>query len=123
MTTITVCTTCRNEATRDSKAGEPTGAGFLETIAAAAASGPVRVRGTACLMGCTHGCNVAISGVGKMTYVLGRFDGTAEDAAALVEYAAHHFESETGTVPFRQWPQGVKGHFVSRIPPLGPEDV
>ena len=53
-----------------------------------------------------------------MTYVLGRFDGTEEDARALVEYATLYGQNEKGVVPFRQWPQGVKGHFVSRVPPL-----
>jgi predicted metal-binding protein len=42
----------------------------------------------------------------------------------VVDYARLHAESPTGQVPFKQWPQGVKGHFVARIPaidaPLGP---
>ena len=118
MTTITICTTCRNEATRDSKEGNPTGEAFLETVQAAAEGAPVTLRGVACLMGCAHGCNTAISAEGKMTYVLGRFDGTEEDAQALVEYATLYGQNEKGVVPFRQWPQGEKGHFVSRVPPL-----
>ncbi|SDJ84349.1 DUF1636 family protein [Aliiruegeria lutimaris] len=118
MTIITVCTTCRNEATRGSKDGSPTGEAFLETVQAAAKDAPVKLRGVACLMGCAHGCNTAISAEGKMTYVLGRFDGTEEDAQALVEYATLYSENEKGVVPFRQWPQGVKGRFVSRVPPL-----
>ncbi len=118
MTTLTVCTTCRNDAARDTKEGDPTGETFLTHVEAAASGTPVKVRGVACLMGCSHGCNVAISDHGKMTYVLGRFDGTSDDAEALVEYAAHHADNDGGVVPFRQWPQGVKGHFVSRVPPL-----
>lgn len=123
MTTITVCTTCRNDATRETKAGDPTGEAFLEQVRLAARGRPVNVRGTACLMGCQHGCNVAISAAGKMSYVLGRFDGTAEDASALAEYATLHAESDAGIVAYRQWPQGVKGHFVSRIPPLDRADA
>ncbi len=122
MTTITICTTCRNEATREHKEGAPTGEAFLEQVRAQVGSAPIRVRGTACLMGCNHGCNSAISDSGKLTYVLGRFDGTEEDAEALVDYARKFSESESGAVPFRQWPQGVKGHFVARVPPLDAED-
>ncbi|PRY26201.1 putative metal-binding protein [Aliiruegeria haliotis] len=121
MTTITVCTTCRNEAARETREGDPTGEAFLANVEAAAQGSGVQVRGVACLMGCAHGCNVAISGTGKMVYVLGRFEGTPEDASALVEYAGSHAESPNGVVPFRQWPQGVKGHFVSRVPPLDGE--
>ena len=113
MTTITVCTTCRTPARRD--ADDPTrdGEAFLPLVEAEATKHGVTVRGVACLMGCEHGCNVAVSGADKMTYVLGRFEGTAEDAEALVEYAAAHAENEGGVVPFRSWPQGVKGHFVA----------
>ncbi|SFC70589.1 DUF1636 family protein [Tropicimonas isoalkanivorans] len=119
MTTITICTTCRNAETRESKAGDPTGEAFLDhTRAAVASHDGLTVRGTACLMGCDHGCNAAISAHGKMTYVLGRFDGTPEDAAALADYAGKHAASATGAVPYRTWPQGVKGHFISRVPPL-----
>lgn len=118
MTTITVCTTCRNAVNRETQQGEPTGEAFLDRVRRTTEGSGIAVRGVACLMGCTHGCNVAISGPGKMTYVLGRFDGTDDDAAALVDYATQHAASNTGTVPFRQWPQGVKGHFVARVPPL-----
>lgn len=122
MTTITVCTTCRNAESRAAEDGPavPTGEAFLERMRAAAEAGPVTVRGTACLMGCAQGCNVAITAAGKMSYVLGRFDGTEADAAALVDYATRHADSDSGVVPFRQWHPGIKGHFVARIPPLAP---
>ena len=94
------------------------GESFLPAMEKAAAKHGITVRGVACLMGCEHGCNIAIQKDGKFSYVLGRFDGTPEDAEAVAEFAAGHRESETGQVPFKQWPQGVKGHFVSRIPPL-----
>jgi predicted metal-binding protein len=118
MTTITVCTTCRVPETREDKTRTPDGEGFLPRVAEAGQKAGVTVRGTACLMGCEHGCNLAISGNGKLTYVLGRFDGTTEDAQAVAEYAAKHQQSESGAVPYREWPQGVKGHFIARVPPL-----
>jgi len=118
-TTITVCTTCRQPAVRDDKERTPCGEAMLESVMRAAdeVSG-VEVRGVACLMGCEHGCNVAISAAGKLAYVLGSFEPGEAAARALVKYAAGHAASETGVVPIRQWPQGVKGHFVARIPPL-----
>ena len=78
----------------------------------------VRVRGFACLMGCDHGCNVAVSGHGKLTYVLGSLEPDRETATAVVEYAAGHRDSDIGKVPFRDWPRLLRGHFVARIPPL-----
>ena len=38
-------------------------------------------------------------------------------------YAEMHAESETGRVPFREWPQEVKGHFITRHPPLPDADT
>jgi predicted metal-binding protein len=70
-------------------------------------------------MGCSSACNVTLQAPGKMAYTLGRFDPEAEAAAGIVAYASGHAASETGVVPFREWPQAVKGHFVTRHPPLG----
>jgi predicted metal-binding protein len=121
MTTITICTTCRQPALRDDKERTPCGEAMLQAVTEAAADvAAVRVRPVACLMGCEHGYNIAISDDAKLTYVLGRFVPGAEAAQAIVDYAAKHAESPTGVVPFREWPQGVKGHFVARVPPLNP---
>ncbi|WP_138464867.1 DUF1636 domain-containing protein [Poseidonocella sp. HB161398] len=117
MTTITVCTTCRTAEERDDRTLPPSGEAFLLAMKAACGD-RLAVRGVSCLMGCEHGCNAAVSDHGKLTYVLGRFEGSAEDAAALAEFAGGHAASESGQVPFRQWPQGVKGHFIARVPPL-----
>lgn len=72
-------------------------------------------------MGCTRACNVAVQGAGKLAYTLGMFEPTPEAAEAICDWAALHAESETGIVPYRQWPEGVKGHFVTRHLPLPQE--
>mgnify|MGYP001021787131 CR=1 FL=1 len=41
-----------------------------------------------------------------------------EAAKAIVGYATLHAASATGQVPYREWPQEIKGHFVTRHPPL-----
>lgn len=122
MTTITVCITCRTPDNRETKEGDPKGEAFLPLVEAAGKAEGIEVRSTACLMGCTHGCNIAIQDEGKLTYVLGRFEGTEDDARAVAAFAAGHQRSASGQVPFREWPEGVKGHFVSRVPPL-PQDA
>jgi predicted metal-binding protein len=115
---ITVCDTCRFSESEKAVDGLTGGARFAAHVEAAAADAPGgAVRRFSCLMGCDHHCNAGLSAPGKLTYVLGRFAPTAEDAAALVEYAVKYAGSETGTVPYREWPKGVKGHFISRMPP------
>ncbi len=121
MTTITVCTTCWQPELREAKEGTPCGESLLAAVASAAeAAEEITVRGTACLMGCEHGCNIAISDDGKLTYVLGRFTPEVDAAEGIVAYARGHAASASGAVPFREWPQAVKGHFVARVPPLAP---
>jgi predicted metal-binding protein len=55
---------------------------------------------------------------GKLNYTLGAFEPDATSAEGIVAYAVAHAESETGRVPFREWPIAIKGHFVTRHPPL-----
>ncbi|WP_118138036.1 DUF1636 domain-containing protein [Oceanicella sp. SM1341] len=126
-TVITICDTCRfSEAEKLSPGGETGGAllaalveeGAREGAEGSVEGGAVSVRRHSCLMGCERHCNVALSAPGKLTYVLGRFAPEAEAAAAILDFARQHAVSDSGQVPFRSWPQGVKGHFVARIPPL-----
>lgn len=122
MTTIFVCDTCRwsaeERAGPDGRTGGERLAWHIERLAAGRPG--LRVRRQSCLMGCERFCNTAIAAPGKLTYVLGRFAPTEDSAAAVVAYAELHAESPTGQVPFRQWPEGVRGHFVVRIPALEP---
>ncbi|WP_102107907.1 DUF1636 family protein [Oceaniglobus roseus] len=120
MTTwITVCDTCRFGEQGDRPEAPRDGARLAALVEAEAETREgVRTRRTSCLMGCTHGCNVAVQAAGKIAYTLGRFAPEADAAAAIADYAALHAASETGQVPYRSWPQGVKGHFVTRHPPL-----
>ncbi len=119
MTTwITICDTCKRE-DWDAGTHERTHGEDMAALVEKHAEGrQVRTRRTSCLMGCGHGCNVAIQAQGKLAYTLGRFEPNDEAAAAVVDYAELHAESETGQVPYRQWPQAVKGHFITRHPPL-----
>ncbi|WP_380054793.1 DUF1636 family protein [Falsihalocynthiibacter sp. SS001] len=120
-TTITICDTCKREGWAETSA-EITDGEALASLIEQAAEGRVKTRRTSCLMGCTHGCNIAIQSEGKLAYTLGRFEATREDAEAIVDYAELHQQSESGQVPYRTWPAGVKGHFITRHPPLPKTD-
>ncbi len=120
---ITICDTCKRDDWSAETHGRPHGEDLAERIEARASDAGVRTRRVSCLMGCTHGCNVAVQGNGKLAYTLGRFTPDDDAAQAIVDYAVLHAQSETGQVPYRTWPQGVKGHFITRHPPLpGDED-
>ena len=119
-TTIIVCDTCRfsveEKCAPDGRTGGEIFAEAVEQVANGVEG--IEIRRQSCLMGCERHCNTAIAAPGKLTYVLGKFEPETASAEAIVEYAQLHRDSETGQVPFKQWPQGVKGHFVARIPAL-----
>lgn len=118
-TTITVCDTCKCENWDPALDPKTDGEKLAEMVeqAASGAEG-VTVRRHSCLMGCDHGCNIAIQADGKLNYVLGRFVPGQAAAEGIVGYAALHAQSDSGQVPYRTWPQAVKGHFVARLPVL-----
>lgn len=122
MTTwITICDTCKREGWETGGMEHTDGevlAGLIETQTVGT---DLRTRRVSCLMGCTHGCNIAIQAEGKLSYTLGKFEPLTDDAQAIVEYAQQHAQSENGQVPYRSWPLGVKGHFITRHQPL-PKD-
>lgn len=124
MTTwITICDTCKREGWEDGDITHTDGE-LLAALVETAADGltNVKTRRVSCLMGCTRACNVAIQGQGKLNYTLGAFTPTADAAAGIVTYAKAHADSDTGRVPYRDWPETIKGHFVTRHPPL-PDDA
>ncbi|SEK90543.1 DUF1636 family protein [Pacificibacter marinus] len=124
MTTwITICDGCKRSDWDARGANQTDGDVLAQAIETCATKTPVNTRRVSCTMGCERACNVIIQGIddnglSKIGYSLGSFDGTAEDAQAITDFATLHATSPTGQVPFRTWPVGVKGHFVSRHLPL-----
>ncbi|WP_342076694.1 DUF1636 domain-containing protein [Yoonia sp. SS1-5] len=118
-TWITICDTCKREGWETGDMAQTDGES-LAVLVEAAATGleHVKTRRVSCLMGCKGACNVSIQANGKLNYTLGAFEPNAEAASGIVAYAMAHSESETGQVPYREWPQAIKGHFVTRHPPL-----
>ncbi len=123
MTTwITVCDTCKREGWDAGDMAQTDGEALAALVEASAdGKADIRTRRVSCLMGCSHGCNVAIQADGKLNYTLGRFEPDSATAEGIVAYAEKHAASETGQVPYREWPQAIKGHFVTRHPPIPDE--
>ena len=124
MTTwITICDTCKREGWAESGAEITDGEAFAAQIETAAAGVPnLKTRRVSCLMGCKSGCNVTVQAQGKLNYTLGDFTPDQDSAEGIVAYAAMHAASDNGRVPFRDWPLAIKGHFVTRHPPLPQDD-
>jgi len=122
MTTwITICDTCKRDDWEAGDMAQTDGEVLAELIENRAENTVVKTRRTSCLMGCTHGCNVAIQATGKLAYTVGKFAPDETAANAIVEYAELHADSSTGQVPYRQWPAAIKGHFITRHQPIPPD--
>ena len=118
---LVVCTTCRfsSEEPLDA-AGQSGGHSLLNAVAVAleaAGAGDLRVEAQACLWACSSHCTVYLTEPGKPGYLAGRFAPTPQDAEAITAFARLYADSREGAVPYRDWPEGMKGHFMARLPP------
>jgi predicted metal-binding protein len=121
---LVVCNTCRFSAEeREDADGLRGGARLVAALRAEKAAddqlADFSIEEMPCLFNCTQHCSIHLRAPGKIGYVLGRFEPTAEAARAILDYAVAYMASEEGVVPYRQWPEGVKGHFIVRVPPVG----
>jgi len=119
-TAVVVCNTCRVSAEeRETPDGVRGGALLAAALRAIAPGSGVAVQEMPCLFNCAQHCSIHLRAPGKIGYVLGRFEPTAQAARAILDYAVAYAASAEGVVPYRQWPEGVKGHFIVRVPPAG----
>ena len=118
---VVACSTCRRPG--QDPAGPRAGARLIAVLERVQASAPayagIAVQAMPCLFACSEGCTVHLRAPGKIGYVLGRFEPDEDAARAILDYAVHYAASAEGRVPFSDWPQGVKGHFIVRVPPAG----
>jgi predicted metal-binding protein len=121
---VVVCNTCRYaQDARSDGEGVRGGLRLAEALRKVRASDEryagVAVQDMACLFACTEFCTVHLRAPGKVSYVMGRFSPDEDAARAILDYAAQYAQSAEGQVPYSQWPDGVKGHFITRSPPVG----
>ncbi len=119
MTTwITICDTCKRDGWEDTGMDQTDGEALAALVEGAAQGTNIKTRRVSCLMGCERSCNISIQAENKLAYTLGSFTPEIDAAEGIVAYATAHAESDNGQVPYRQWPEAVKGHFVTRHLPL-----
>lgn len=119
-TTLFVCDTCRYRSGEREHCGRTGGLIFAEHVKRCAEElrlTDLVLSRTSCLMACTRHCTVHLRAPAKIGYVIGDFEPTAASAAVLLEYVSQYQQSDTGQVPYKAWPPGIKGHFIARTPP------
>jgi len=121
---LVACNTCRHAAGAREDANGMRGGQHMVAALRAVRAGDTRYAGIAvqempCLFACEDFCTVHLRAPDKLGYVLGRFTPDEDSARAILDYAVEYAASDHGRVPFAKWPQGVKGHFITRTPPPG----
>ena len=114
--TLHVCTTCKMGRPLPEGAVPP-GARLLAALKAAGAPRGVRIVPVECLSACDHGCNIALSGPGRWSYVYRGMDPDADVGDILAGTAAYAATSD-GLVPWRERPVIFRRQSLARIPPM-----
>ena len=114
--TLHVCTTCKMGRPLPEGAAPP-GARLLAALAAAGAPRGVRIMPVECLSACDHGCNIALSGPGRWSYVYRGMESDA-DVADILAGAAAYAATKDGLVPWRERPVIFRRQSLARIPPM-----
>jgi predicted metal-binding protein len=123
MRDILICSTCKYSAADktgpDGRTGGETLTGHMRD-AIAAKGLPLQVTSQACLWNCKRHCSVVLRDGARFSYFTGDHEPTRAQADAILEWFQMHGETEAGEVPFRQWPDRMRGHFIARIPAVKP---
>ncbi len=112
---LIVCTTC--EAGGDAHGGERLLAELRQQLRAARPEVPLALSSIHCLWACPRGCAVQLRAPERMGYVLGDLGPGAESARLLLAFTERYLARRDGVVLHPEWPDGLRGHFVCRIPP------
>lgn len=119
---LTICATCKFSALSafDEK-GQTGGEVLMDEVKRLAADrhSGVKLKTHECLWACNRSCTALIRQAGKTGYLAGGFTPDADAASALLDWADELDASIDGEVDFHRWPEGMKGHFMARLPDLG----
>ena len=122
VTELIICTTCRPAgASRDLPAASEA---LLEAVQIAtwdldvALQARIRVRGMACLSGCTRACTVALQAPGKYTYFFGDLVADEVTATQVLACAQLHAYSTEGNLLRKERPERLRSGILARLPPL-----
>lgn len=122
MRAIVICSTCRfsrhEQAGPDGRSGGEMLIAEMQDLLRSTGRSDVKIERQSCLWSCLRHCNVVFRDDHRFSYIAGDFRPTREAAEAILQWFDLHGKSEAGTVPFRDWPQAMRGHFIARIPPV-----
>jgi len=116
------CTTCRYSAAEktapDGRTGGETLIAHMRDVLREKSRTDVAIETQACLWNCTRHCSAILRDDRRFSYVTGGHAPERAQAEAILAWFDLHGASATGDVPFRTWPERMRGHFIARVPPV-----
>jgi predicted metal-binding protein len=114
---IFVCVSCAPRAENTARPGAILAQSLNARLAELGAAG-IKVREVECLAVCKRPSTIAMTSVGKWTYIIG--DLLAEEHVNDIAAAALAFQrSANGIVPWAERPVPFRKGVIARVPPLG----
>ena len=120
MRSLIFCTTCRyspdHKTAEDGRTGGETLIAHMNEVLTETGRSDVKIQTQACLWNCKQHCSVVFQDEQRSSYFTGHQAPEKVQAEAILAWFDLHGQSETGEVPFRLWPDAMRGHFIARIP-------
>jgi predicted metal-binding protein len=117
-----MCNTCRfpdgRKVADDGRTGGQTLIAEMRSLLGEQRRDDVDLVEQSCLWNCTQSCSVVVRDSERFSYITGKHVPTRDQAAAILAWFDRHGATATGEVPFREWPDAMRGHFIARIPPV-----
>ena len=122
MRSLVICSTCKfsteSKFAPDGRTGGEHLISAMDAVLAEQGRSDVQVQTQICLWNCSRPCSVVMRDDERFSYVTGGNAPTKAQAEAILEWFDAHSKTETGEVPFKLWPQAMRGHFIARMPPV-----
>ncbi|MCU0565703.1 MAG: DUF1636 domain-containing protein [Oculatellaceae cyanobacterium Prado106] len=120
--TLFVCQSCHHSSEERSNDQTADGACLLEQLNTLRAEQlqpeDFEIQPVGCLWTCDRPCAVAFSAPHKPTYLLTTLP-MDETAPALLEFSKRYLDSNTGDIPWKQFPEALQSVSIAKIPAVG----
>ncbi|WP_196502262.1 DUF1636 family protein [Aestuariivirga litoralis] len=126
MRRLIICSTCKfspeSKTGPDGRTGGQMMHDAVQAVLTKQDRSDVDVTTQSCMWNCDRPCSVVAQDDQRFSYVTGHNKPTEEQAEAIIAWFDAHGATDDGIVPFRLWPQLMRGHFIARMPPMKGED-
>ena len=118
--TLFVCQSCHRSSEERPKDQPADGTRLLEQLNTLSTGqlNEFEIQPVSCLWTCDKSCAAALSAPHKPTYLFTNLP-TNDAALALLQFGKLYFDSSTGDIPWKQFPEALQSASIAKIPAVG----